>query len=43
MLTQIMNSEARERLSRIAMVKAEKATQIEDMLLRMAQVIYFFS
>lgn len=28
---------ARERLSRIAMVKQEKASQIEDMLIRMAQ------
>ncbi|KAL3898037.1 MAG: hypothetical protein SGCHY_003015 [Lobulomycetales sp.] len=32
-----MDNGARERLSRIAMVKQEKATQVEEMLLRMAQ------
>ncbi|KAG0238180.1 PDCD5-related protein [Mortierella sp. GBAus27b] len=37
MLTQILDGEARERLSRIAMVKAEKARAVEDLLIRMAQ------
>jgi len=37
MLTQILTAEARERLSRIALVKAEKARAVEDMILRAAQ------
>ncbi|KAF9425733.1 hypothetical protein BGZ76_003093 [Entomortierella beljakovae] len=37
MLIQILDGEARERLSRIAMVKADKARAVEDLLLRMAQ------
>ncbi|GJJ76692.1 programmed cell death protein 5 [Entomortierella parvispora] len=37
MLIQILDGEARERLSRIAMVKAEKARAVEDLLIRMAQ------
>lgn len=37
MLTQILSNEARERLARIRIVKADKATAIEDMLIRMAK------
>ncbi|KAF9282601.1 Programmed cell death protein 5 [Linnemannia elongata] len=37
MLIQILDGEARERLSRIAMVKADKARAVEDLLIRMAQ------
>ncbi|AXA49371.1 programmed cell death protein 5 [Malassezia restricta] len=37
MLSQILDSEARERLSRIALVKPQKADAISDILLRMAQ------
>ncbi|KAF9947730.1 hypothetical protein BGZ72_010313 [Mortierella alpina] len=37
MLIQILDGEARERLSRIAIVKAEKARAVEDLLIRMAQ------
>ncbi|KAF9399605.1 hypothetical protein BGX21_005938 [Mortierella sp. AD011] len=37
MLVQILDGEARERLSRIAIVKAEKARAVEDLLIRMAQ------
>ncbi|XP_057950308.1 uncharacterized protein LOC131145191 isoform X2 [Malania oleifera] len=38
MLSQILSSEARERLARIALVKPEKARGVEDVLLRAAQV-----
>ncbi|XP_047311137.1 DNA-binding protein DDB_G0278111-like [Impatiens glandulifera] len=38
MLTQIMSSEARERLARIALVKPEKARGVEDVVLRAAQM-----
>ncbi|KAJ1651494.1 hypothetical protein IWQ61_007958 [Dispira simplex] len=38
MLAQILQTDARERLARIAMVKADKARSIEDMLIRMARV-----
>uniref|UniRef100_A0A0E0HHQ3 Uncharacterized protein n=1 Tax=Oryza nivara TaxID=4536 RepID=A0A0E0HHQ3_ORYNI len=37
MLAQILSSEARERLSRIALVKPDKARGVEDVLLRAAQ------
>ncbi|RIA80571.1 PDCD5-related protein [Glomus cerebriforme] len=37
MLTQILDNEARERLARISMVKADKARAVEDLLIRMAQ------
>ncbi|KAF9148705.1 hypothetical protein BG015_009545 [Linnemannia schmuckeri] len=37
MLIQILDGEARERLSRIAMVKADKARAVEGLLIRMAQ------
>ncbi|XP_039034600.1 DNA-binding protein DDB_G0278111-like [Hibiscus syriacus] len=37
MLSQILSSEARERLARIALVKPEKAKGVEDVLLRAAQ------
>ncbi|GBC05905.1 hypothetical protein RclHR1_00650024 [Rhizophagus clarus] len=37
MLSQILDNEARERLARISMVKAEKARAVEDLLIRMAQ------
>ncbi|KAF6991515.1 hypothetical protein CFC21_008592 [Triticum aestivum] len=37
MLSQILSSEARERLSRIALVKPDKARGVEDVLLRAAQ------
>eukprot|EP01132_Coremiostelium_polycephalum_P005984 gene5984-7455_t len=36
-ITQILTHDARERMSRIAMVKPDKARQIEDMLIRSAQ------
>lgn len=36
-VSQIINSDARERLSRIALVRPQRARQVEDMLLRMAQ------
>ncbi|XP_021764132.1 DNA-binding protein DDB_G0278111-like [Chenopodium quinoa] len=38
MLAQIISSEARERLSRIALVKPEKARGVEDVILRAAQM-----
>uniref|UniRef100_A0A2P2K357 DNA-binding protein DDB_G0278111 isoform X2 n=1 Tax=Rhizophora mucronata TaxID=61149 RepID=A0A2P2K357_RHIMU len=38
MLSQILTSEARERLARIALVKPEKARRVEDVILRAAQV-----
>jgi programmed cell death protein 5 len=37
MLAQILDNQARERLSRIAMVKPEKARAVEDLLLKTAQ------
>ncbi|RKO86066.1 double-stranded DNA-binding domain-containing protein [Blyttiomyces helicus] len=37
MLIQILDNEARERLARIKIVKAEKARGVEDLLIRMAQ------
>ncbi|KAJ1984918.1 hypothetical protein H4R34_000369 [Dimargaris verticillata] len=37
MLTQILDNDARQRLTRIAMVKADKARGVEDMLIRMAK------
>ncbi|KAL1919036.1 uncharacterized protein VTP21DRAFT_2417 [Calcarisporiella thermophila] len=37
MLIQILDNEARERLGRIQMVKADKARAVEDLLIRMAQ------
>ncbi|RUP44622.1 PDCD5-related protein [Jimgerdemannia flammicorona] len=37
MLIQILDNTARERLSRIQMVKADKARAVEDLLIRMAQ------
>ena len=37
MLTQILSNEARERLARIRIVKSDKASSIEDMLIRMAK------
>ncbi|CAH9121927.1 unnamed protein product [Cuscuta epithymum] len=38
MLSQIMTSEARGRVARIALVKPEKARGVEDLILRAAQV-----
>ncbi|XP_065878235.1 uncharacterized protein [Euphorbia lathyris] len=38
MLSQILSPEARERLSRIALVKPEKARSVEDVVLRAAQM-----
>ncbi|GAB2299109.1 hypothetical protein Dimus_033181 [Dionaea muscipula] len=38
MLTQILSSEARERLARIALVKPEKARGVEDVIIRSAQM-----
>eukprot|EP00249_Psilotum_nudum_P000034 c10136_g1_i1 orf=562-951(-) len=38
MLARILSTEARERLSRIALVKPEKARGVEDLLLRSAQM-----
>ncbi|CAG8451905.1 15875_t:CDS:2 [Acaulospora morrowiae] len=37
LLAQILDNEARERLSRISMVKADKARAVEDLLIRMGQ------
>ncbi|KAI9337070.1 PDCD5-related protein [Zopfochytrium polystomum] len=37
MLVQLLDNQARERLARISMVKADKARSVEDMLIRMAQ------
>ncbi|KAI8450715.1 PDCD5-related protein, partial [Phakopsora pachyrhizi] len=37
MISQIVDSDARERLSRIALVRPKRAREIEDMLIRMAQ------
>ncbi|KAI8374514.1 PDCD5-related protein [Radiomyces spectabilis] len=37
MLYQILDNNARERLARIHMVKADKARAVEDLLIRMAQ------
>ncbi|KAI9206414.1 PDCD5-related protein [Polychytrium aggregatum] len=37
LLVQILDNGARERLSRISIVKADKARAVEDMLIRMAQ------
>ncbi|BGP01289.1 programmed cell death protein 5 [Rhodotorula toruloides] len=37
MMSQILSPEARERLSRIALVKPERAKSIEQLLMRMAQ------
>ncbi|KAJ7562858.1 hypothetical protein O6H91_03G086800 [Diphasiastrum complanatum] len=37
MLAQIVSSQARERLARIALVKPEKARGVEDVILRSAQ------
>ncbi|KAA1113451.1 hypothetical protein PGT21_031795 [Puccinia graminis f. sp. tritici] len=36
-VSQIIDNDARERLSRIALVRPQRARQIEDMLIRMAQ------
>ncbi|KAK5583209.1 hypothetical protein RB653_004800 [Dictyostelium firmibasis] len=36
-LLQILTSDARERLSRIAIVKPEKSRQVEDLIIRAAQ------
>lgn len=38
MLSQILSSDARERLARIALVKPEKASGVEDVILRAAQM-----
>ncbi|KAK9267150.1 hypothetical protein L1049_009570 [Liquidambar formosana] len=38
MLSQILSSEARERIARIALVKPDKARGVEDVLLRAAQM-----
>ncbi|KAK9088638.1 hypothetical protein Scep_027720 [Stephania cephalantha] len=38
MLSQILSSQARERLARIALVKPEKARGVEDVVLRAAQM-----
>ncbi|MCO5591105.1 hypothetical protein L7F22_045082 [Adiantum nelumboides] len=38
MLARVLSAEARERLSRIALVKPEKARGVEDLLLRSAQM-----
>ncbi|GLU13933.1 hypothetical protein SLE2022_305360 [Rubroshorea leprosula] len=38
MLSQVLSSEARERLARIALVKPEKARGVEDVILRAAQM-----
>ncbi|WFD44470.1 hypothetical protein MPSI1_003138 [Malassezia psittaci] len=37
MLTQILDSDARERLSRIALVKPQKSNAVTDMLIQMAR------
>ena len=36
-MASILDAQARERLARIRIVKADKARQVEEMLLRMAQ------
>ncbi|KAH9448265.1 hypothetical protein MJO28_011807 [Puccinia striiformis f. sp. tritici] len=36
-VSQIIDNDARERLSRIALVRPQRARQVEDMLIRMAQ------
>eukprot|EP01027_Heterolobosea_sp_BB2_P000732 GEZU01001072.1.p1 GENE.GEZU01001072.1~~GEZU01001072.1.p1 ORF type:complete len:144 (-),score=37.61 GEZU01001072.1:21-395(-) len=36
-LSQILTNDARERLSRVALVKPERARQVEDLIIRMAQ------
>ncbi|XP_018449319.1 uncharacterized protein LOC108820811 isoform X1 [Raphanus sativus] len=38
MLSQILSSQARERIARIALVKPEKAKGVEDVILRAAQM-----
>ncbi|KAF8408963.1 hypothetical protein HHK36_005033 [Tetracentron sinense] len=38
MLSQLLSSQARERLARIALVKPEKAKGVEDVILRAAQM-----
>ncbi|CAF1709812.1 unnamed protein product [Brassica napus] len=38
MLSQILSSQARERIARIALVKPEKARGVEDVILRAAQM-----
>ncbi|KAL0705611.1 hypothetical protein Bca4012_072036 [Brassica carinata] len=38
MLSQILSSQARERIARIALVKPEKARAVEDVILRAAQM-----
>ncbi|KAM0939652.1 putative PDCD5-like superfamily protein [Dioscorea sansibarensis] len=38
MLSQILSAQARERLARIALVKADKAKGVEDVVLRAAQM-----
>ncbi|XP_077229263.1 double-stranded DNA-binding family protein isoform X4 [Tasmannia lanceolata] len=38
MLSQILSTEARERIARIALVKPEKARGVEDVILRAAQM-----
>ncbi|KAL9687401.1 hypothetical protein QQ045_031802 [Rhodiola kirilowii] len=38
MLSQVLSSEARERIARIALVKPEKARGVEDVILRAAQM-----
>ncbi|KAH7443484.1 hypothetical protein KP509_02G036700 [Ceratopteris richardii] len=38
LLARVLSSEARERLSRIALVKPEKARSVEDLLIRSAQM-----
>ncbi|CAA7402080.1 unnamed protein product [Spirodela intermedia] len=38
MLSQILSSQARERLARIALVKPDKARGVEDLVLRAAQM-----
>ncbi|KAJ7959264.1 DNA-binding protein [Quillaja saponaria] len=37
-LSQLLSSEARERLARIALVKPEKARGVEDVIIRAAQM-----
>ncbi|ORX91520.1 DNA-binding TFAR19-related protein [Basidiobolus meristosporus CBS 931.73] len=37
MLAQILDNQARERIARISIVKADKARAVEDLLIRMAQ------
>jgi programmed cell death protein 5 len=38
MLSQVLSSQARERIARIALVKPEKARGVEDVILRAAQM-----